>query len=311
MVGDTNRLLSLIQNMGSNALLVQEALTRLAPEPAAPPPAPLSPEAAWLKGWWSDLMNAFNAATVGAMARLAAQPAPERDALSAFRTQRIEPFRRLIAELAPLMQTLAGSEKYKSVADLFQPLRENMEEMSRQVDGLLEPAVVAPWPADVSLPVPDVSRMIDLSGPGLPRIDWAPVLEALEAVNQSAAAWYGAQPSAAPAAIGEALARFDTAMELRLVDLLTLKHALMTQPDVSGDLGRMRIQTDDQIQSFFRSQGFEEIDVRPGDPINPDCKVITSEPNPFLTPGTVLRVIVPGYRYRGNRRRMASVVTAQ
>ncbi len=97
--------------------------------------------------------------------------------------------------------------------------------------------------------------------------------------------------------------------------LLDLKHSVelfvqqqRARPSPASEAaGRIAV----RLAAVLRESGLEEMELAPGDRVNTRLhRVVAREQDSRFDPECVIRVLVPGYRYRGELARLAEVVAS-
>lgn len=240
--------------------------------------------------------------------------------LSRFRSERLHPLRQILGPLHPRLghRDAAADPDLKPAADRYLALRQAVERLTARVsewEGEQGPEQLWPGEVNAGQPQPDaLVRLEERDGKLIPQIDFSALRELeAEANRQIAERCAVALPEDLP--VSPAPARFDQLdSEFRdlLEKLLDLKHSLAEAQARKEQFGQSTERIREPLkllQTKLHELDVDEIEIRPGDRVNTRLhKVVSREPNPRLGSGEISRVLVAGYRYRGELVRLAQVV---
>ncbi|HYF92041.1 MAG TPA: nucleotide exchange factor GrpE [Symbiobacteriaceae bacterium] len=290
--------------------------------PAEAPPAEPAPDPVmvWFGQWWGELVAAVTERMAAGAPPGQAGAAPLARTLEQFRTIRLEPLRQWAGQAHRHVNRFGADPDLKPAADRYLALRRQADRLYAEVTAWEEELTGrCPWTADLKLP-PVSAKDCLTAAPGgaraVPRVDLSGVLTALnQELNRCIAAHAAGAPDSAPAADAgrERMAKLEAELGDLIGGFMDLKHSLaeaVGRREAGGgaaaDAARSVVQS---LLARLRELEVEEIEIQPGDRVNQRLHVVVArEPDSRYSDGKILRVIVPGYRYRGEVVRLAQVV---
>lgn len=274
----------------------------------------------WVQHYWQGLVELVNEQARG---RVAAALGPGlSEAVARFRTGQAEPLGALTDDLAKLFAGVRTDvdADMRHVMERYADVTREIKAFAAGAAQLAEATQPASrWTGNLDLPRSISPReFMTTDGEGTPQLRLAPLYERLEqAANDQLRAYF--RQLAAERKDGEAIRRqlgeLEGQVPRLLLDLLDLKHSLATamqeRRSAVPELYETISAAVRRLQETLRALGMEEIDVQPGHRVN-DVHVVRDYENSARTePGTVIRVLLPGCRYRGELHRKAHVVATR
>lgn len=288
-------------------LVLAEPAAALAPVPVGAP--------GWFAAIWPELVAAIDAQVEAAGA---GQPGGAAQAAAAQRyAERLAPLRTLFRRLAPLLAALAAEPDYRAACGRFEALAAGVEPLLGEAAGAGQPAA-ARWTSGWEAPEGAAADLVQVSlKGGVPTVNLAGLARVLERALDAQLALHFAplaaseqQPEPAPPE------RLEADLLGWLEALLDLRHSLTESARARGERGAAVLANAaaaaEQIKAALGALGLEEIEVAAGEePVNlRKHEVMHYESDSRWSQGTVVRVVIPGYRYGGEIRRKAQVVVA-
>jgi hypothetical protein len=300
-----------------------EAAASAAATAAAPDAPARYGQESWFEPLWRGVVALVNAqiAAVGrpGEAPLAIAPSAAQ-VLTRFRADRLQPLREI---LGPLHRKLghrdaAADPDLKPAADRYLALRQAVDRLTDQVlewEG--EQGSEQFWsgelPAGNLLPDSLVTQ-VERDGKLIPQIDFSALRELEAEVNRQIAERCAVVvPDAVPAnATPDRFGKLDSEFQDLLAKLVDLKHSLAEAQARKEQFGQSTDRIREPLkllQTKLHELEVDEIEIQRGDRVNSRLHTVVSrEADPRLGAGEITRVLVAGYRYRGEVKRMAQVV---